>query len=147
MCTVQAGVNDHELGDIVRFAQERPWITGISFQPASYVGRTVLPAELERRITFPDVIRNIAEQCGDVWQESDFTPLPCAHPNAHSLAYAYRAGGTIVPLARFIDVTDHLDLLSARSHSHALVLENSSANSCLGSAAKMAAAAAVNWST
>jgi uncharacterized radical SAM superfamily Fe-S cluster-containing enzyme len=112
VCTVQAGVNDHELGDIVRFAQERPWITGVSFQPASYVGRTVLPDELERRITFPDVIRGIAEQCGDVWRESDFTPLPCAHPNAHSLAYAYRAGGTVVPLARFIDVTDHLDLLS-----------------------------------
>jgi uncharacterized radical SAM superfamily Fe-S cluster-containing enzyme len=112
VCTVQAGINDGELGAIVRFAQERPWITGVSFQPASYVGRTVLPGELEQRITFPDVIRRIAEQCGDVWQESDFTPLPCAHPNAHSLAYAYRAGGMVVPLARFIDVTEHLDLLS-----------------------------------
>jgi hypothetical protein len=112
VCTVQAGVNEYELGDIVRFAQERPWITGVSFQPASYVGRSVLPAELERRVTFPDVIRGIAEQCGDVWQASDFTPLPCAHPNAHSLAYAYRGGGSVVPLARFIELTDHLDLLS-----------------------------------
>jgi uncharacterized radical SAM superfamily Fe-S cluster-containing enzyme len=112
VCTVQAGVNDHELGDIVRFAQERPWITGVSFQPASYVGRTVLPEELERRATFPDVIRGIASQCSDTWRETDFTPLPCAHPNAHSLAYAYRAGGAVVPIARFIDVTEHLDLLS-----------------------------------
>ena len=112
VCTVEAGINDHELGDIVRFAQERPWITGVSFQPASYVGRAVVPAELERRVTFPDVIRGIAEQCSDVWQATDFTPLPCAHPNAHSLAYAYRNGGTVVPLARFIDLADHLDLLS-----------------------------------
>jgi uncharacterized radical SAM superfamily Fe-S cluster-containing enzyme len=112
VCTVQPGVNDHELGHIVRFAQDRTWITGVSFQPASYVGRAVLPAELERRVTFPDIIRSVAEQCSDVWQPSDFTPLPCAHPNAHSLAYAYRAGRTVVPLARFIDLTDHLDLLS-----------------------------------
>lgn len=112
VCTVQAGVNDHELGDIVRFAQKRPWITGVSFQPASYVGRTVLLEDLAKRATFPDVIRGIAQQCGDVWRENDFTPLPCAHPNAHSLAYAYRSNDTVVPIARFIDVTEHLDLLS-----------------------------------
>ena len=85
VCTVQAGVNEHEIGPIVRFALERPWITGVSFQPASYVGRHVLPDELERRVTFPDVIQAIARQCPDVWQEADFSPLPCAHPNAHSL--------------------------------------------------------------
>ena len=112
VCTVQPGVNDHELGAIVRFAQQRPWITGVSFQPASYVGRTVLPEELERRVTFPDVIRGIVQQCADVWRETDFSPLPCAHPNAHSLAYAYRSGETVVPLARFIDLSEHLDLLS-----------------------------------
>jgi 7,8-dihydro-6-hydroxymethylpterin dimethyltransferase len=112
VCTLQAGVNDHEIGAIVRFAQERPWITGVSFQPACYVGRTVLPEELQQRITFPDVIRGVADQCPEVWRETDFTPLPCAHPNAHTLAYAYRGGGAIVPLARFIDVSEHLDLLS-----------------------------------
>jgi uncharacterized radical SAM superfamily Fe-S cluster-containing enzyme len=112
VCTVQAGVNEHELGKIVRFAQERPWITGASFQPACYVGRAAIPAELEQRITFPDVIKRIAAQCPDVWRETDFTPLPCAHPNAHTLSYAYRGGGTVIPLARFINLTDHLDLLS-----------------------------------
>jgi hypothetical protein len=58
------------------------------------------------------VIRGIAEQCSDTWKETDFTPLPCAHPNAHSLSYAYRGGAAVVPIARFIDVTEHLDLLS-----------------------------------
>jgi 7,8-dihydro-6-hydroxymethylpterin dimethyltransferase len=135
VCTVQAGVNDHELGAIVRFAQERPWITGVSFQPASYVGRTVLPEELARRVTFPDVIRGIAQQCGDVWRESDFTPLPCAHPNAHSLAYAYRSGGSVVPIARFIDVTEHLDLLSGaitftRSRARELISQLMSRQCC-----------------
>ena len=143
VCTLQAGVNEHEIGAIVRFAQERPWITGVSFQPASYVGRTVLPEELERRVTFPDVIRGIAQQCPEVWRESDFSPLPCAHPNAHSLAYAYRAAGSVVPLARFIDVSPHLDLLSGsitftRSRARELVTklmerQCCSAGGCCGS--------------
>lgn len=118
VCTVQPDVNDHELGRLVEFGVERPWITGVSFQPACYVGRHVLPAELERRVTFPDVIRGVCEQTGGnvavAWQESDFTPLPCAHPNAHTLAYAYRRGGAVTPLARFVDIDQHLDLLSGR---------------------------------
>jgi uncharacterized radical SAM superfamily Fe-S cluster-containing enzyme len=118
VCTVQPGVNDHELGGLVEFGVARPWITGISFQPACYVGRHVLPSELERRITFPDVIRRVCEQTSSIpdraWHESDFSPLPCAHPNAHTLAYAYRAAGQVVPLARFVDLDSHLDLLSGR---------------------------------
>jgi 7,8-dihydro-6-hydroxymethylpterin dimethyltransferase len=135
VCTVQAGINEHEIGPIVRFALERPWITGVSFQPASYVGRHVLPDELERRITFSDVIQAIAKQCSNVWQESDFSPLPCAHPNAHSLAYAYRAPGAVVPLARFIALAENLNLLSGsiifnRTRARELVTELISRQCC-----------------
>jgi uncharacterized radical SAM superfamily Fe-S cluster-containing enzyme len=118
VCTVQPGVNDDELGRLVQFGVERPWITGVSFQPACYVGRHVLPAQLEERITFPEIIRGICEQTSYAadggWLESDFSPLPCAHPNAHTLAYAYRSQGTCTPLARFVDLDKHLDLLSGR---------------------------------
>lgn len=110
--TLQPGVNEHEIGAVVKFGLERPWITGISFQPATYSGRHVLPADLERRITFPDVVRAVAEQTSGLFREEDFLPLPCAHPNCHSLTYAYRAGGVVVPLSRFIDARNHLDLLA-----------------------------------
>jgi hypothetical protein len=110
--TLQPGVNDHEMGAIVRFGAKRPWITGVSFQPATYSGRHVLPEELERRITFPDVIRGVATQTDGLFAETDFMPLPCAHPNCHSLAYAYRARGTLTPLTRFIDAREHLELLA-----------------------------------
>lgn len=114
VCTVQPGINDDELGRIVTFGMERPWITGVSFQPATYSGRTVLPEELEQRITFPDVIRGISEQTDGTWLSSDFSPLPCAHPNAHTLAYGFRSSDGILPLARFVDLENHLDLLSGR---------------------------------
>jgi 7,8-dihydro-6-hydroxymethylpterin dimethyltransferase len=110
--TLQGGVNDDEVGAIVRFGLERPFITGVSFQPATYSGRHVLPEQLERRVTFPDVIRAIAEQTDGLFRTSDFLPLPCAHPNCHSLTYVYRGGGAAVPLTRFIDAHNHPDLLA-----------------------------------
>jgi len=110
--TLQGGVNEHEIGAVVKFGLQRPWITGVSFQPATYSGRHVLPSDLERRVTFPDVVRAVAEQTGGLFREDDFMPLPCAHPNCHSLTYAYRQGGTVVPLMRFIDARQHLDLLA-----------------------------------
>ena len=113
VCTVQLGVNDHEIGRLVEFGIERPWITGVSFQPATYSGRFVLPETLEKRITFPDVIKAVAQQSTQ-WQETDFAPLPCAHPNGHTLSYAYRSGSRVTPLARFVDLEKHLDLLSGR---------------------------------
>jgi uncharacterized radical SAM superfamily Fe-S cluster-containing enzyme len=112
VATLQAGVNEQEIGPIVRFGLERPWITGVSFQPATYSGRFVLPETLEQRLTFPDVIREIARQTDGLFCEDDFMPLPCAHPNCHSLSFAYRSGGRVVPLPRFIDARNHLDLLA-----------------------------------
>ena len=110
--TVQPGVNDHQLGELVRFGVERPWIAGLSIQPATYSGRHVLPETLERRITFPDVVKAIERQTDGMFVEDDFLPLPCAHPNCHTLTYAYRQSGKITPLSRFIDVKNNLNLLA-----------------------------------
>lgn len=126
VCTLQPGVNDHEVGAIVKFGLERPWITGISLQPATYSGRHVLPSDLERRMTIPDVIRATVEQTDGLFREDDFLPLPCAHPNCHSLTYVYRAGGHAVPLSRFIDARNHLDILAngilfTRQRAHQLI--------------------------
>lgn len=136
VCTLQAGVNEDQIGPLVEFALARPWITGVSFQPATYTGRYFLPEQLESRMTFPDVLRGVAEQTGGLFRESDFTPLPCAHPNAHSLAYAYRSEGRALPLARLIDLEQHLDLLAGgitfnRPRARALI-EQFLARSCCG---------------
>lgn len=112
VCTVQAGVNDDQLGALLRFAAARRHVTGVSFQPATYSGRSVQPEELERRVTFPDVVAGIAAQSDGLFLASDFMPLPCAHPNCHTLTYAYRRNGEIHPLLRFIDAREHVDLLA-----------------------------------
>tara|TARA_R110002049_G_scaffold2750_8_gene22228 strand:- start:170812 stop:172323 length:1512 start_codon:yes stop_codon:yes gene_type:complete len=112
VCTLQSGLNLDQCGPIIRHAAERPHVTGVSFQPATYCGRHFLPEQLEDRVTFPDVIAAIADQAGEWFSESDFLPLPCAHPNAHTLCYAYRDAGSLVPLNRFIDIAANMDLLA-----------------------------------
>jgi uncharacterized radical SAM superfamily Fe-S cluster-containing enzyme len=112
VATLQPGVNAGELGELVRFGLDRPWVTGLSLQPATYSGRHVLPEELERRVTFPDVVRGLVEQTGGLFQPDDFLPLPCAHPNCHIISYVYRKGDIRLPLARFIDAKHHPELLA-----------------------------------
>lgn len=135
--TLQAGVNEDQLGAIVKFGLGRPWITGISFQPATYSGRHVLPEELEQRITYPDVIRGIERQTGGLFREDDFLPLPCAHPNCHQIAIAYRHDGTATPVTRFIDAAANFDLLAngisfTRSKSRELIKQYLGRTACCG---------------
>jgi 7,8-dihydro-6-hydroxymethylpterin dimethyltransferase len=112
VCTVDHNTNLHEVGAVVQFGLERPWVRGVSFQLASYCGRHLDPQDLEKRATMPDVVKGIVAQTGGLIAESDFYPLPCAHPNCHLLAYIYRGGSSPVPINRLIDVTKHLDLIA-----------------------------------
>jgi uncharacterized radical SAM superfamily Fe-S cluster-containing enzyme len=112
VATLQAGVNEGQLGGLLELAAQRPWVSGLSLQPATYSGRHYLPEQLESRITAPDCIRLLCEQSQARLSESDFFPLPCAHPNCHVLAMCYRHEGQLVPLTRFIDATANRDLLA-----------------------------------
>lgn len=112
VAALQAGVNDGCLGALLRLAEEHPYVTGLSLQPATYSGRVLLPESLEQRVTFPDVIEGLCEQSDGRFEKSDFFPLPCAHPNCHILALAFRRGGKLIPLTRFLSAKDNLDLLA-----------------------------------
>ena len=110
--TLQGGVNDSASADLVAFAAERKYVTGLSFQPATYSGRCLLPDELEHRITFPDVIDSIANDPRNGFTRDDFVPLPCAHPNCHWISLAARDGTRLLPLTQFVDAKANLDLLA-----------------------------------
>ncbi|MEZ6133782.1 MAG: radical SAM protein [Pirellulaceae bacterium] len=112
VATLQGGVNDTAPADLVQFAKSHPHVTGLSFQPATYSGRHVLPSHLEQRITFPDVIDGIAADPRNGYQTDDFFPLPCAHPNCHWISLAMRQGEELLPLTQFIDARANLDLLA-----------------------------------
>src|SRR4029079_12033772 len=112
VCTVAGDVNLHEVGGVLKFGLERKAVRGVSYQLASYCGRHIAPADLERRATMPDLVKALAAQVPDVLAVDDFYPLPCAHPNCHMMAYLYRGGQAVVPVNRLIDVRQHMDLIA-----------------------------------
>ncbi len=112
VCTVEGDTNLNEVGDVLRFGLERPGVRGVSFQLATYCGRHIEPKDLERRATMPDLVKGLVAQTSGLLGETDFYPLPCAHPNCHMIAYLYRGGPTPVPISRLIDVTKHMGLIA-----------------------------------
>ena len=112
VATLQGGVNNDAPSELVEFARKRPEVTGLSFQPATYSGRYALPDELEQRITFPDVVDTIVDDSRNAFDQSDFFPLPCAHPNCHWIALAARDQEAFIPLTKLVDAREHLDLLA-----------------------------------
>jgi 7,8-dihydro-6-hydroxymethylpterin dimethyltransferase len=76
--TVIPGVNDHNLGDILKQAVAwSPTVRAVHFQPVSYFGRYPHPPADSDRITLPELMRAIEEQSEGKFQFGDFRPPGC----------------------------------------------------------------------
>ena len=77
--TVVRGVNDRNLGELVRLAVSlAPQVRGIHFQPVSYFGRYPGSPAAEDRYTLDRLMTDISDQAG-IPIES-FMPSRCDHP-------------------------------------------------------------------
>lgn len=130
--TVIGGINDHELGDILRFGFGNiDTIRGINFQPVSLVGRMPDRLRKKQRITIPSAIKKIEEQTnGQVGREHWF-PVPCVknvtdfaeavkggkkyrlsvHFACGMATYIFKDGDRMVPLPSFFDVEGFFNYL------------------------------------
>jgi 7,8-dihydro-6-hydroxymethylpterin dimethyltransferase len=73
--TIKPGVNDSDIGNILRFALKyHPVVRGVHFQPVSYFGRYPKPPADSDRITLPEVISAMQAQTDGLLQTSWFTP-------------------------------------------------------------------------
>jgi len=79
--TIVKGLNDHQIGDILRLALEYIDCTsGISFQPVAFTGR-IARHELEsKRFTLSDFAHAVEEQTGIAKAHEDWFPLSCVTP-------------------------------------------------------------------
>jgi uncharacterized radical SAM superfamily Fe-S cluster-containing enzyme len=69
------GINDDNLGDILRFAlQHHPVVRGIHLQPVSYFGRYPQSPSDNARITLPEVMRKLVEQSYGILVVDNFKP-------------------------------------------------------------------------
>lgn len=81
MPVIVPGVNDRQIGDILRFAVERsPLVRGVHFQPVSYFGRVPEPPEDKDRYTLDQLMEAVVKQSGGLIQMENIAPSCCDHP-------------------------------------------------------------------
>src|SRR5215470_5047691 len=104
--TVKRGVNDEEIGTIVRHALEWRCVRGITFQPVQDAGRNQNFDKRTDRLVLSDIRRRIVEESG-VFGEDDVIPLPC-NPETISIAYGLRNGKSVLPVTSLVPKEDLL---------------------------------------
>ncbi|WP_290623342.1 MULTISPECIES: tetraether lipid synthase Tes, partial [unclassified Archaeoglobus] len=134
--TVIKSVNDHQLGDIVRFAADNiDIIRGVNFQPVSLVGSMPKREREQFRITIPDCIKAIEEQTGGEIGREDFYPVPSVTPISRFIealtgnpqyeltthfacgmaTYVFKDNGRLIPITRFVDVEGLFEFLNEKA--------------------------------
>ncbi len=125
--TIVKGLNDHQVGDILRLAIENiDVVSGISYQPVAFTGR-INRRELEaKRFTLADLAHSVADQTGICDVYADWFPLSCVtpfsklisalkgeenvtlscHPHCSMGTYLFvdDQTKTAIPVTRFIDI-------------------------------------------
>ena len=99
VATVKRGVNEDEIGDLVRFALRWRCVRGVTFQPVQDAGRNEGPAPAQR-LTLTEVRRKLLAQC-DLFTPDDVVPVPC-HADSLAMAYALKTEGLVAPLTRYV---------------------------------------------
>ncbi len=112
VATIVKGVNDGEIGDILRYGLEHPVVLGVNYQPVTYAGRCLGHHDPLHRVTVPDVLHALEVQTEGLFQVSDFRPLPCPHPSCSACTVAFLDGQQVIPIPRVINVDDYLDFLT-----------------------------------
>ncbi|HEX8607683.1 MAG TPA: radical SAM protein, partial [Pedobacter sp.] len=105
--TLQRGLNDHEIGDILDYALKQPCVRGVTFQPTQVAGRNDNYSDQEGRITLTEVRRKIYEQY-PVFTPEDLIPVPC-NPDALCMAYALKVDDQVIPMTHLINPDDLLN--------------------------------------
>lgn len=134
--TIIRGVNDDELGDIIKFGFKNiDVIRSVNFQPVSLTGRLTYKEREKYRITIPDCIIKIEEQTnGEITRDSWF-PVPACTPLTHIIealvrspkyelsthfacgagTYVFKNGDRLVPITEFIDIDGLIKYLQDRA--------------------------------
>jgi hypothetical protein len=128
--TLAKGVNDGQVGDIIRFAaMNLDVVKGVNFQPVSFVGRIDQQEREKKRLTISDLIALVEDQTDNEITRDDFYPVPfvapisgliaaetgipqptmTVHPCCGAATYLYSFNGRLIPITRFVDVEGLLE--------------------------------------
>src|SRR5499427_2467417 len=101
VCVVKKGINDSEIGNIIRHALSFSCVRGVTFQPVQDAGRNEGFDKNRDRILLTDIRREIGRQAPEVFPSDDIVPLPC-NPDAIAIGYGLRSGSKVTPITQMI---------------------------------------------
>jgi uncharacterized radical SAM superfamily Fe-S cluster-containing enzyme len=107
VAVIKKGVNDSEIGDIVRHALSWKCVRGITFQPVQDAGRNENFDKNTDRALLSDIRRGVMTQAPEVFDGDDIIPLPC-NPDSIAIAYGLRQGTQVTPITKLIPKADLL---------------------------------------
>ena len=84
--TAALGVNDDEIGFVVKRALDTPYVGGVTIQPVFGSGRSAGIDPMDR-LTHTGVLARLEPQTGGTVGWRDLTALPCSHPHCCSVGY------------------------------------------------------------
>ncbi len=84
--TASLGVNDDEIGHVIKRALDTPYIGGVTIQPVVGSGRSSGVDPLDR-LTHTGVLARLEAQTAGQVTWRDLTALPCSHPHCCSVGY------------------------------------------------------------
>lgn len=134
--TIIKGRNDHEAGDIIRFAAEHiRAVRGVNFQPIAFTGAASKEDVQRGRITIPELLADIEAQTSGIIKKDDFYPVPCVvpfsdfveaytgkpqirfttHQHCGAATYVFVNNDGMTPVNRMVDVESLLHSLTETS--------------------------------
>lgn len=84
--SVSKGVNDDEVGDVVKLGLDTPFCSGMAIQPVFGSGRNPGFDPLNR-VTPTGITHRLGAQTGGLVSGEDFIPLPCSHRDCCDITY------------------------------------------------------------
>ena len=112
VATIKRGVNDHELGRLIRFGLNTDGVRGINFQPMAFFradARLPLSTDTDRT-TLTEILERIETQTEGAIRMQDFVPLPCDVERV-AITYLHRTRGGFTPTTRGVDLRRYLSLI------------------------------------
>jgi 7,8-dihydro-6-hydroxymethylpterin dimethyltransferase len=120
--TIVEGVNEMELGRIIRYAMDNlDVIRGLALQPAFVSGRFELGSR--KHLSVGDVARLISEQTGGGIKATDFWPVGSSHPLCYGSTYLLPENGGYIPFTRHLKEEDYRQNFSSSSPQGAFFMD------------------------
>ncbi|MHA2178390.1 MAG: hypothetical protein ACXAAK_08575, partial [Candidatus Thorarchaeota archaeon] len=111
--TLIAGINDHEIGALTRYALAQKKVFGVNFQPVALTGR-VGTTDIAS-ISIPKVLDEIEIQTEGIVKKGDFRPIPCPHPHCTAISYVLVDDQEVTPLTDIVNVDEYIDYARDRT--------------------------------